>query len=175
MNIYKGHLTTLLLIEITEIEIDTAFSFLLIPYQALQCFMKFAIDSEGIALDAEIAVDGQRFEVRAQRSVGTSCNRDVLTAEHLRVALRGPGLRLDESIMRIAREELVDGALLVELQNALITLARLHLAVAVQNGLNVTAQVCVGVPNIFIVLFHYINRFGKTSVSREGPSAQPGK
>ena len=50
MNIYKGHLTTLLLIEITEIEIDTAFSFLLIPYQALQSFMKFTIHSEDCAL-----------------------------------------------------------------------------------------------------------------------------
>ena len=50
--------------------------------------------------------------------------------------------------MRVAREELVDGALLIELQNALITLARLHLAVAVQNGFNVTAQVCVLVPTL---------------------------
>jgi hypothetical protein len=33
MNIYKGYLTTLLLIEITEIEIDMAF--LLFPSQAL--------------------------------------------------------------------------------------------------------------------------------------------
>ena len=75
--------------------------------------------------------------------------------------------------MRVAREELIDGALLIELQNALIILTRFHLAVAVQNGLNVTAQVCVGVPNIFIVLFQFYIRFGNASVSHEGPSAQP--
>ena len=43
MNIYKGHLTTFLLIEITEIEIDSAdlpfyfFTFLLFLYQATEC------------------------------------------------------------------------------------------------------------------------------------------
>ena len=52
MNIYKGHLTTLLLIEITEIEIDTAFfTFLFIPYQALKCLMKFKVHTEGCRLD----------------------------------------------------------------------------------------------------------------------------
>ena len=137
--------------------------------------MKFTIHSEGIALDAEIIIDLQRFEVQSVGAVVLTGNRDVLAVEHARIALHAPRQRLDECVMRIAREELIDGALLVELQKALITLARFHLAVAVQNGLNVTAQVCVGVPNIFIVLFHFYIRFGKAPVSREGPSAQPGK
>ena len=138
--------------------------------------MKFKIHAESIALEAKVRVKlWHRLEVQAQCTVVLTGNRDVLAVEHARIALHAPGQRLDESIMRIAREELVDGALLVELQNALITLARLHLSVAVQNGLNVTAQVCVGVPNIFIFLFHYIIAFGKAPVSREGPSAQPGK
>ena len=153
MNIYKEHLTTLLLIEITEIEIDTAFSFLLFPYQALQSFMKFKIHAEGIALEAKVRVKlWHLLEVQAQCAVVLTGNRDVLAVEHARIALHAPGQRLDESIMRIAREELVDGALLIELQNALITLARLHLAVAVQNGLHVTAQVCVGVPTVEVGL-----------------------
>ena len=102
MNIYKGHLTTLLLIEITEIEIDTAFSFLLIPYQALQSFMKFTIDPEGIALDAETIIDLQRFEVRSEVAVVLTGNRDVLAVEHARIALHAPGQRLDECVVRVA-------------------------------------------------------------------------
>ena len=101
--------------------------------------MKFTIHSEGIALDAETIIDLQRLEVQAQCAVVLTGNRDVLAVEHARIALHAPGQRLDECVVRVAREELIDGALLVELQNALITLARLHLAVAVQNGLNVTA------------------------------------
>lgn len=138
--------------------------------------MKFKVHAEGVALEAKVRVKlWHRLEVQAQCAVVLAGNRDVLAVEHARIALHAPGQRLDESVMRIAREELIDGALLVELQNALITLARLHLSVAVQNGLYVTAQVCVGVPNIFIFLFHYIIAFGSAPVSREGPSAQPGK
>jgi hypothetical protein len=55
-----------ILIGIIGIGIDTAFSFLLIPYQALQSFMKFTIDPEGIALDAETIIDLHRLEVQAQ-------------------------------------------------------------------------------------------------------------
>ena len=138
--------------------------------------MKFKVHAESIALEAKVRVKlWHLLEVQAQCAVVLTRHGDVLAVEHARIALHAPGQRLDESVMRIAREELIDGALLVELQNALITLARLHLAVAVQNGFNVTAQVCVGVPNIFIVLFHFYIRFGKAPVSREGPSAQPGK
>ena len=138
--------------------------------------MKFKVHAESIALEAKVRVKlWHRLEVQAQCAVVLTRHGDVLAVEHARIALHAPGQRLDECVMRIAREELIDGALLVELQKALITLARLHLAVAVQNGLNVTAQVCVGVPNIFIVLFHFYIRFGKAPVSREGPSAQPGK
>ena len=138
--------------------------------------MKFKVHAESIALEAKVRVKlWHLLEVQSQCAVVLTGNRDVLAVEHARIALHAPGQRLDESVMRIAREELIDGALLVELQNALITLARLHLSVAVQNGLYVTAQVCVGVPNIFIFLFHYIIAFGSAPVSREGPSAQPGK
>ena len=50
-----------------------------------------------------------------------------------------------------------------------------RLAVAAQDGFQVTAQVCVSVPNFLIVLFHFYKRFGKASVSHEGPYRTTGE
>ena len=75
MNIYKGHLTTLLLIEITEIEIDSVvfnyplsifnYPLLFLLYKAFESFMKFKIDCESIVLHTEPNTHLQRLEVRA--------------------------------------------------------------------------------------------------------------
>ena len=104
MNIYKGHLTTLLLIEITEIEIDTAFfTFLFIPYQALKCLMKFKVHAEGIALEAKVRTKlWHRLEVQAEVAVVLTRHGDVLAVEHLRIALHAPRQRLDERVVRVA-------------------------------------------------------------------------
>ena len=81
-----------ILIGIIGIGIDTAFSFLLIPYQALQSFMKFKIHAEGIALEAKVRVKlWHRLEVQAQCAVVLTGNRDVLAVEHARIALHAPG------------------------------------------------------------------------------------
>ena len=110
MNIYKGHLTTLLLIEITEIEIDTAFfTFLFIPYQALKCLMKFKVHAEGIALEAKVRTKlWHRLEVQAGVAIVLTRNGDVLALVKARVALHGPRQRLDERVVRIAAAEFVD-------------------------------------------------------------------
>ena len=117
--------------------------------------MKFTIDPEGIALDAETIIDLQRFEVQSVGAVVLTRHGDVLAVEHLWIALHAPGQRLDECIMRVAREELIDGALLIELQNAQITLARLHLAVAVQNGLQIHGQIRVTVPTLKVGVLYF--------------------
>ena len=52
--------------------------------------MKFTIDPEGIALDAETIIDLQRFEVQSEVAVVLTGNRDVLAVEHARVALHAP-------------------------------------------------------------------------------------
>ena len=147
MNIYKGHLTTLLLIEITEIEIDTAFfTFLFIPYQALKCLMKFKVHTEGVALDAHIR--WQRAEVRLERAVWTTRNGDVLALVDARVALRRPGQHLNKGVVRIAAAEFVDVGTMIAAQHALIVLTGLQRAVAVKNGLHVTAEFCTTVPTL---------------------------
>ena len=93
-----------ILIGIIGIGIDTAFSFLLIPYQALQSLMKFTIHSESIALEAKVRVKlWHRLEVQAQCAVVLTGNRDILAVENARIALHALGQRLDESIMRVAR------------------------------------------------------------------------
>ena len=115
--------------------------------------MKFKVHTEGVALEAQVRAKlWHRFEVQSVGAVVLTRHGDVLAVEHLRIAPGVPGYRLDECVVRVAGEELIDGALLIELQNALIILTRFHLAVAVQNGLNVTAQVCVGVPTVEVGL-----------------------
>ena len=152
MNIYKGHLTTLLLIEITEIEIDTAFfTFLFIPYQALKCLMKFKVHTEGVALDAHIR--WQRAEVRLERAVWTTRNGDVLALVDARVALRRPGQHLNKGVVRIAAAEFVDVGTMIAAQHALIVLACLHALVAPQHGFQITAQIRVWVPTLCVGLF----------------------
>ena len=68
--------------------------------------MKFTIDPEGIALDAETIIDLQRFEVQSVGAVVLTRHGDVLAVEHARVALHAPGQRLDECVIRIARGSL---------------------------------------------------------------------
>ena len=66
--------------------------------------MKFKIDIEGVALDAEPLRDLQRLEVRTEAAVWTSRDRDVLAVEESRVALSGPGQRLYEGVVLVVIE-----------------------------------------------------------------------
>ena len=59
--------------------------------------MKFTIDPEGIALDAETIIDLQRFEVQSVGAVVLTRHGDVLAVEHARIALHAPGQRLYNS------------------------------------------------------------------------------
>ena len=52
-----------------------------LPYQAQECFEEFEVDLEGIAIGAEVLVDLHRLEVRAQRAVVLTGDRDVLAVE----------------------------------------------------------------------------------------------
>ena len=117
--------------------------------------MKFKIDIEGVALDAEPLRDLQRLEVRTEAAVWTSRDRDVLAVEEARVALRCPGLRLDERVVRIAAEELFYGALGVQAQHALIVLTWFHLAVAVQDGFQIHGQIRVTVPTLKVGVLYF--------------------
>ena len=187
MNIYKGLLTTLILIEITEIEIGSAFSLFLylftfhffsfsLLYQALQSFTKFQVNPDGITLQTEMTARRHRFEIRSQGAVLLTGDRDELAVEHTRITLRCPRPRLDKRVVRIGGEILIHVALRIQAQHALIVFLYFHLAVAAQDGLNVTAQVCVSVPNFLIVLFHFYKRFGKNlGLTRGSPPPEPGK
>ena len=163
MNIYKGHLTTFLLIEITEIEIDSAdlpfyfFTFLLFLYQATECQAKLVVHSEGIALEAEAFACFQGLEIRAVVAVVLSGHGDVLAAEHARIAFHIPGLRLCEGEVLGIEEVLAD---VIATENTLIALAILSDTVAGQLRLQIHAQVRVVVPNFFcILLIHIIISF----------------
>ena len=68
----------------------TLLHFYILLYQATECHTKFVIHAEGKSLDAEILVNLQRAEVRAQRSVFPAGQGDVAAAEHARVAPRPP-------------------------------------------------------------------------------------
>ena len=130
-------------------------------YQALQCFMKFQVNSEGITLQTEMTARRHRFEIRSEATVLLTGDRDELAVEHARITLRCPRPRLDERVVRIGGEILIHVALRIQAQHALIVLTLFHSAVAAQDGFQVTAQVCVSVPNFLIVLFHFYKRFGK--------------
>ena len=54
---------------------------ILLPYQAQKCFEEFEVDLEGIAISAEVLADLHRLEVRAQRAVVLTGDRDVLAVE----------------------------------------------------------------------------------------------
>ena len=98
-------MTTLFLIEITEIEIDSTFTQLSIIhfqlsilYEALQCPQQFVGYTAGILCHAEILVDLHRFEVRAVGVVVMSCNRNVQSVIDVRVAFLGmQGQGFDEN------------------------------------------------------------------------------
>ena len=117
--------------------------------------MKFKIDIEGVALDAEPLRDLQRLEVRTEAAVWTSRDRDVLAVEEARVALRGPGQRLDKRVVCIAAEELFYGALRIESEHTQIILASFHLAVAVQDGFQIHGQIRVTVPTLKVGVLYF--------------------
>ena len=47
-------------------------TFLHFLYQALQCFMKFQVNSEGITLQTEMTARRHRFEIRSEMHSGTA-------------------------------------------------------------------------------------------------------
>ena len=125
----------------------------LLSYQALKCFVKFAIHSEGISFEAEPFTSWYRAEVRAVRAVVPTGNGNKLAAENLRVALaecRRQRLFAKRE-MFLTAEFLAD---LVATEHAQIALARLHAGVVAKNGFQVHADVRVAVPTFFIVLIH---------------------
>ena len=110
-------------------------------------------------MNIEVARYLYRLEVRLQRAVLSTRNRDVLAVVDARVALREPGLRLDERVV-LVKQEIV--TLNVAADDASVVLTSLHYAVAAQNSFQVAAEICV--------LKHNCNVLpGKTSVSHEAP------
>ena len=117
--------------------------------------MKFQVHFKGVALQVEVTTDVHRLEVRAQAAVRTSRDRDVLAVEEARVALRGPGQRLDKRVVCIAAEELFYGTLGVQAQHALIVLTWFHLAVAAQDGFQIHGQIRVTVPTLKVGVLYF--------------------
>ena len=73
-------------------------------YQALECPEQFVEHTECIAVGAEVLADLQVLEVRAERAVVLTGDRDVLAVEESRVALSGPGQRLYEGVVLVVIE-----------------------------------------------------------------------
>ena len=77
-------------------------TFLHFLYQALQSFMKFQVNPEGITLQTEMTARRHRFEIRSQGAALLTGDRDELTVVHARITLRCPRPRLDEGVVRVA-------------------------------------------------------------------------
>ena len=117
--------------------------------------MKFKIDIEGVALDAEPLRDLQRLEVRTEAAVWTSRDRDVLAVVDARIALHHPRQRLDEREVGIATAEIIHLSILIAAQHTRILLAGLHPTGAVHDGFQVYAQFCVTVPTLEIGVLYF--------------------
>ena len=141
---YDGTFFFELRFEITEI--------LLFLYQAHESFVQFKVHLERVALDAHIR--WHRSEVRLKRAVVPTRNSNVAAAEDARVALLGPRQRLDERVVRVTAEEIVNLAVRVAAQHALIVLTSPHCAVVAKNSLNITSIICV--------LIHFNSSFRNT-------------
>ena len=130
---YKGSIYRIFLIVTT---VTVTLGRLLTLYKALECLTQFVANADGVAVDAEVLVYSQRLEVRAQRAVVLSCNGDVLACEDARVALLGPGQRLDERKYIVTIDVITID---VTSQDASVLSSELHHTVAAENGLHVAA------------------------------------
>ena len=129
------------------------FTFLPFLYQATECQANFVVHIERIAFEVEAFAGLQRLEVQTVGAVVLTGDRDVLAVEHTRVALRAPGLRLDEREVFLVAEIFAEH---VATEHARVTLAGLGDAVAAELGFQIHAEMRVVVPNCFIVLFHFL-------------------
>ena len=136
------------------------FTFLPFLYQALECPEQFVAHADGVTLDAEIPIHLYRTEIQAQRAIVAAGDRDVLAAEHVGVALRAPGQRLDERVVGIAAAEVLYLGILIAAQHALILLAGLHRAVAAQDGFQIHGQIRGTVPTFKHVGYNASNEAG---------------
>ena len=94
--------------------------------------MKLEVNLEGIGLDAEVLVNLHRLEVRSERAVVLTGDRDVLAVEESRVALSAPGQCLYKCEVFVTAEFLtVD----ITAQEAMIVLAGLQALVAAEDSL----------------------------------------
>ena len=116
---------------------------ILLLYQAQECFEQFEVDLEGIAIGAEVLVDFHRLEVRAQRAIVLSGDRDVVAVEESRVALSAPGQGLDEGEVLVGAEFIIID---VTAQDAMIVLAGLQATVAAEDGFQIHGEFRVAVP-----------------------------
>ena len=63
------------------------FTFLPFLYQVFECPHQFVEHTECVTVDAEVPANLHRTEVRTERTVVPTGDRDVLTREHVRIAL----------------------------------------------------------------------------------------
>ena len=131
--------------ELEQIARAHLFYYRLFLYKATKCYANLVEHSEGKALHAEAFACLQRFEIQAVGAVVLTSDGDVLTVEHARVALHGPGQRLREGEVVVVEEVLADD---VATQHALVALAGLGLAVAAQLGFQTHAQLSLHSLNI---------------------------
>ena len=131
---YKGSIYRIFLIVTT---VTVTLGRLLTLYKALECLTQFVAHSDGIAVNREVMAHLYRAEVQAQRTIVTAGDGDVLACEDARVALHGPGQRLDERVVLIVAE-VVNVHLAA--QDAGVVLLGPHDAVAAEDGLQVTAK-----------------------------------
>ena len=75
--------------------------FFTFPYKALESLTDFEGNASGIYVDAESPAHLHRSEVEAVRAVVASCDGDVPTLEHMRIALVGgrAAERLNEGVV----------------------------------------------------------------------------
>ena len=159
---YKGSIYRIFLIVTT---VTVTLGRLLTLYKALECLTQFVANADGVAVNAEVLVYSQRLEVQAKRTIVTAGDGDVLACIDARVALHGPGQRLDEREVLVVAEAV---NVHIAAQNARVVLRGLHDAVAAEDGLQVTAK--------NRVLKHCCCSFReKTSVSHEEPYRPTGK
>ena len=176
MNIYKGVLINAIplknKLKLKQLKHSSRW-LLTFPYQAFERPEQFVSHTGSILRDGEISTHLHRLKVRSIRAVIPASDCNIIALVNVRIPFASRWRqRLDEGEVILVTELLAEH---VATEHTGIALAGLGIAIATQLGFQIHAQMRVVVPNFSMILFHFNNSFGKTSVSHEGPSAQRGK